>query len=69
MVPSHDPRFQQAVVSSRQEVIAAAERHGIEAITSLMMLESCCQTFSSPVSTQAEVLADLEHFSKQAQNT
>ena len=78
VVPASDPRFQEAVVGSRRDAIIAAERklgrslteaerRGIESITSLMMLESCCQSFSSPVSTQAEVLADLEHFAKQAQ--
>ena len=77
-VPPNDARFQQAVVASQQEAILAAEqklarslteaeRRGIESITSLMMLESCCRAFSSPVSTQAEVLTDLEHFAKQAQ--
>jgi hypothetical protein len=78
VIPPSDPRFQQAVVASRQDVIVAAEhklgrvltgaeRLGIENITSLMMLESCCRAFSSTVSTQAEVQKDLEYFAKQVQ--
>jgi len=69
-------KMQQAIEMSRQDVIAAAEkklgrslteseRAGILRIGSLMMLESCHQSFSSPVSTQAQVFADLEHFAKQ----
>ncbi len=78
VIPASDPRVQQALLGCQQDVIVAAEqklgrslteaeRRGIESVTSLMMLESCCRSFSSPVSTQAEVLADLEHFAKQAQ--
>ena len=71
-------KMQEAVAATRQVVIvaaeqklgrllSAAERRGIESIGSLMMLESCHQSFSSPVYTQAQVLADLEHFTRQAQ--
>jgi len=49
LIPPSDAKFQQAVVASRQDAIAAAEqklgraltqaeREGIESITSLMML-------------------------------
>jgi hypothetical protein len=71
-------KIQEAIRACRQDVIAAAEqklgralthpeRLGVENITSLSMLDSCCQSFSSPAYTQAQVLADLEHFAKQAQ--
>ena len=69
-------KMQQAIEACQQDVIAAAEqkigrsltdaeRRGIQSIDSLMMLDSCSQSFSSPVSTPAQVLADLEHFAKQ----
>jgi len=69
-------KMQEAIEASQQDVIAAAEkklgrslteaeRRGIQGINSLMILESCHQSFSSPVSTQVQVLADLEHFAKQ----
>jgi hypothetical protein len=71
-------KMQQAIEASQRDVITAAEqklgrslsdaeRRGIQSISSLSMLDSCCQSFSSPVSTQAQVLADLEYFAKQAQ--
>jgi hypothetical protein len=76
--PTMKDKMQQAIEASQQEVIIAAEqklgrslsdadRRGIQSIGSLMMLESCYQFFSSSVSTQAEVVADLAHFTKQAQ--
>jgi hypothetical protein len=74
MAPNN--KMQEAMAARRQEVIVAAEqklgralsvaeRRGIEKIGSLMMLESFYQSFSSPASTPAQVLADLEHFAKQ----
>ena len=73
-------KIQQAIRESQQEIIAVAEqklertlteaeRRGIQSISSLMMLDSCHQSFSSPVATPAQVLADLEHFAKQAQKS
>jgi hypothetical protein len=73
-------KTQEAIRGCQQEVIVAAEqklgrtltaveRLGIESITSLMMLDSCCQSFSSSAYTRAQVLADLEHFAKQAQKS
>lgn len=70
-------KMQEAIAASQQEVISAAEqklrrplssgeRRAIERINSLMILESCCRSFSSPASTQAQVLADLERFAAQA---
>ncbi|HLX70531.1 MAG TPA: hypothetical protein VKV04_12970 [Verrucomicrobiae bacterium] len=70
-------KMEEAIAASQQQVISAAEqklgrplssaeRRGIERINSLMMLESCWRSFSSPASTQAQVLADLEHFAAQA---
>ena len=69
-------KMQQAIEAGQEDVILAAEqklgrllteaeRRGIRNISSLMMLESCSQSFSSPISTEAQVLADLEHFTKQ----
>jgi hypothetical protein len=71
-------KMQEAIAATQQEVAVAAEqklgrslteaeRRGIQSIGSLMMLESCHQSFSSPAYTQAQVLADLEHFTRQAQ--
>ena len=71
-------KIQEAIRGCQRDVIVAAEqklgralteseRLGIQKITSLMMLDSCCQSFSSAAYTQAQVLADLEHFAKQAQ--
>lgn len=73
-------KIQEAIRSCQQDVIVSAEQKlgrvlteseslGIEKITSLMMLDSCYQSFSSTAYTQAQVLADLEHFVKQAQQT
>lgn len=61
--------FQQDVIVSAEEkrTLSDAERRGIQSITSLMMLESCFKSFSSPDYTQAQVLEDLEHFTKPAQ--
>ena len=69
-------KMQQAVELSQQEAITAAEaklgrlltsdeRAGIQRISSLMMLESVCRSFSFPGYTAEKVLADLEQFSKQ----
>jgi hypothetical protein len=77
VVPQSDARFQQAVEGTQLEIMTAAEkklgrsltdaeRQGVQSIHSLMMLESCCRAFGSAGTTQAEVLADLEHFAKQA---
>lgn len=76
-VPQSDARFQQAVAGTQLEIITAAEkklgrsltdaeRQGVQSIHSLMMLESCCRAFGSAGTTEAEVLADLKHFAKQA---
>ena len=70
-------KMQQALTASQQDVILAAEqklrrslsdaeRRGIQGISSLTMLGSCCQSYRSPASTQAQVLADLAYFTKQA---
>ena len=70
-------KMQQAIEMSRQDVIAAAEqklgrsltdaeRRGIQSIGSLMTLDSCNQSFSSPACTPAQVLADLDHFAQAA---
>ena len=70
-------KLQQALLLSQQEVITLAEkklnrslspdeRKGIENICSLMMLESMCQAYSSPIRTPGELLQDLEYFSKKA---
>ena len=72
-----EPSVQRAITVSRQEAIIAAEqklartlsseeRHGIESITSLMMLERLCRNFTWPSTTTAEVLADLEAFAMEA---
>jgi hypothetical protein len=68
--------MQQAIAKCQQDVIATAEqklgrslteseRAGILKIDSLTALESCYQSFSSPVCTQARVLAALAHFARQ----
>ncbi|HLJ91537.1 MAG TPA: hypothetical protein VKZ53_32360 [Candidatus Angelobacter sp.] len=67
--------MQHVVKLMQQEAISAAEaklgrsvtsveRVGIQRIGSLMMLESVCQSFAFPGYTAAQVLADLEYFSK-----
>jgi hypothetical protein len=72
-------KMQEAIAATQQDVIVAAEqklgcslteseRRGIQSIGSLMMLESCLRSFSSPAYTQAQVFGDLEHFTKQAQS-
>jgi hypothetical protein len=71
-------KMQQAIEAIQQDVIIAAEqklgrplsdaeRRGIQSISSLLMLDACGQAFSSPSCTRERVLADLEHFAKQAQ--
>jgi hypothetical protein len=75
--PANDPDLLQVVADCRQDAIKAAEyklerslteaeRLGIEGINSLLMLESCCQAFASPLTDKATVLADLEYFCKQS---
>ncbi|MDB6067872.1 MAG: hypothetical protein JWR26_4080 [Pedosphaera sp.] len=72
-------KIQQVIKLSRQEAVIAAEaklgrlltsdeRAGIHHINSMMMLESVHQSFTSPGYTTAQVLADLEHFSKQTKD-
>ena len=62
---------------SQQEAMASAaaklgrqltddERGVIKRIGSLMMLESICRSFAAPNYTAAQVLADLEQFTKSA---
>jgi hypothetical protein len=64
----------QALLLSQKEAITLAEkklnrllspeeRKGIENIRSLMMLESMCQAYASPICTPEEVLKDLDYFS------
>ncbi|WP_395739963.1 hypothetical protein [Prosthecobacter sp.] len=80
VVSTSDSRTQQALVAFRQAAILAAEdklarslseaeRRGLESVASMMMLESCERSFSSPHVTQTQVIADLEYFAKQAQKT
>ena len=68
-------KMQQAIEMSQQEVITAAEtklgrkltdseRIGVQRIRSLMMLESCFRSFSSPAISGSQVLADLQSFEK-----
>ena len=76
--PSNTASIEDAVRVMQTEVIKAAEQklarpltepecRGIRSVRSLMMLESCERAFSSPMSSQAEVLGDLAHFAKKAQ--
>jgi len=69
-------KMQQAIEMSQREIITLAEtklgrqltdgeRGGIGRISSLMMLESICRSFTAPGYTAAQVLADLEHFASQ----
>ena len=66
-------KMEQAIEMSQNEAISAAEqklgrlltegeRNRIQHITSLMMLESICRAFTSPLYTADKVLADLESF-------
>jgi hypothetical protein len=57
--------FAAAIMAFQHMPTGGAKRHNLRA--GLMMLESCCQSFSSPVSSKDEVLSDLQHFAKQAQ--
>ena len=70
-----DPETQKTIVMFQREVITVAEqklgrsltdaeRFGIQNIRSLMMLESCLQSFTSPNYTPAEISNDLESFAK-----
>jgi len=65
-------KFKQAVVSTKDGIIAAAERKlgrkltlrerkGVESIHSLSLLQACHQAFTSALFTPAQVLADLEY--------
>ncbi len=69
-------RMQLAIEAGQEEAIKLAEtklgrqlteveRGGLRRIVSLMMLESVCRSFAAPGVTQAQVLADLEHFSRE----
>lgn len=77
-MPDMNNKVQAALTAMRQGMADAAEqkigrtltdaeRRGIENIGSMMMLESCDQSFSSPCYTPAQILADLEYFAGQAQ--
>ena len=74
---SSEPKVRDALSTFRADVVAAAERklgralseeerRGIDGIESLLMLESCSQSFASEKTTPSQVKEDLAHFSAKA---
>lgn len=73
---SPDQRMREAFAACRAEVAAAAERklgralseqerRGIDGIETLMMLESCSQSFTSEKTSPAQVEKDVGYFAAQ----
>jgi hypothetical protein len=74
---SPEPKMRDALSASRADVVTAAEiklgralseeeRRGIDGIESLMMLESCSQSFTSEKTTPRQVKEDLAYFGTKA---